>query len=411
MSRTRVVARPRQRRDNLGAWLVIAVSLALSGLLVCLPAVQAHDSGRDWTVRANPDTLDQGDGTDVELTVTNTSEDTSEEIGCVQFVLPNEFRVSDIWVSSLPDGMEWVTDVTHLSSGATLVTWSSWVGFLHADSDQAQAVFGIGVKAMQGGSFDWQGSGYKDKECNSGGFPDRDVSIDVTGATPKPTSKPVPTDTPDPTPRPTPRPTDTPGPTPDPTRTPSPTRTPRPTQQPTATPDPTPRPTPRPTIDPTAPPPTDEPTLEPTRTPRPTHRPHASNEPDATASPEPTPTEAPVDSARPDATPSPGGTQSGGGVPPGQNAGGGGGGGGTPDRIEIPGAPRGGTVATEVDVHSFDSLQSSFEFLVPSFAVSVPGLLVILAIAAQLAGGTLWLPAVRRNLGAFGFRRRRRLRA
>ena len=399
MSRTRSSATTTPRRRGLGVWFVVAVSLALCGLAAFYPAVQAHDSGRDWTVKADPDTIDQGDATNVELTVTNTSEDTSEEIGCVQFVIPKEFRVFSVWVSSLPDGMEWLTDLTRLSGGATLVTWSSWTGFLHADSDQDQAVLGVRVKATEGGSFDWQGSGYKDKECQSGGFPDVDLSFDVTGATPKPTSKPDPTDTPDPTPRPTSRPTQTPDPTPDPTRTP------RPTQQPTATPDPTPRPTP----DRTEPPATQEPTPEPTRTPRPTHRPHASNEPDATPSPEPTPSEAPGDSARPDATPSPDGAQSGGGVPPGQNAGGGRG--GTPDRIDIPGAPRGGTVATEVDVHSFDSLQSSFEFLVPSFAVSVPGLLVILAIAAQLAGGTVWLPAVRRNLGAFGFRRRRRLRA
>jgi hypothetical protein len=45
---------------------------------------------------------------------------------------------------------------------------------------------------------------------------------------------------------------------------------------------------------------------------------------------------------------------------------------------------------------------------VPSFALAVPGLLLLLAILAQVGGAAAWLPVVRRKLGAFGFRGGRR---
>jgi hypothetical protein len=45
---------------------------------------------------------------------------------------------------------------------------------------------------------------------------------------------------------------------------------------------------------------------------------------------------------------------------------------------------------------------------VPALALTVPGLLLMLAVLAQLSVGMLWLPVVRRWLGGFGFGRRRR---
>jgi len=48
------------------------------------------------------------------------------------------------------------------------------------------------------------------------------------------------------------------------------------------------------------------------------------------------------------------------------------------------------------------------DWAVPALAMSVPGLLLILAILAQLSAGAVWLPIVRRRLGAFGVGRRRR---
>ena len=47
----------------------------------------------------------------------------------------------------------------------------------------------------------------------------------------------------------------------------------------------------------------------------------------------------------------------------------------------------------------------------PSLVLSVPGLLLILAITAQGGVGILSMPFVRRWLGSFGLRRRREVRA
>ena len=44
---------------------------------------------------------------------------------------------------------------------------------------------------------------------------------------------------------------------------------------------------------------------------------------------------------------------------------------------------------------------------VPALVLTVPGLLLLLAVIAQAAGALLWLPVVRRWLGGFGLRRRR----
>jgi hypothetical protein len=40
------------------------------------------------------------------------------------------------------------------------------------------------------------------------------------------------------------------------------------------------------------------------------------------------------------------------------------------------------------------------EWIVPGVVLTVPGLLILLAVVAQLAGGTLWLPLARRVLGS-----------
>jgi hypothetical protein len=44
---------------------------------------------------------------------------------------------------------------------------------------------------------------------------------------------------------------------------------------------------------------------------------------------------------------------------------------------------------------------------VPSLVLTAPGLLLLLAILAQIGGAAAWLPVVRRKLGAFGIGRRR----
>jgi hypothetical protein len=46
----------------------------------------------------------------------------------------------------------------------------------------------------------------------------------------------------------------------------------------------------------------------------------------------------------------------------------------------------------------------AFDWAVPGLLLSVPGMLLILAIGAQAAGALAWLPLVRRRIGGFGLR-------
>jgi hypothetical protein len=52
-------------------------------------------------------------------------------------------------------------------------------------------------------------------------------------------------------------------------------------------------------------------------------------------------------------------------------------------------------------------LDGLIEWAVPSLVLTVPGLLLILAVLAQAVVGTLWIPVIRRWLGTFGVRRHR----
>ena len=223
-----------------------------------------------------------------------------------------------------------------------------------------------------------------------------------------------------------------PPPPPPPTPAPTPVPTPAPTPRPT--PAPTPRPTPTPIIPlPTLPLPTlplpsisIPPLPIPTRTPRPTDTPGPTATPRATGStPSQTPTLTPTATSSAGTTsPSPGSTPGaaadptptptpGGAGGPGIAGASGGpgptpGGGFTPDDPEFTVGRSGldpidGLI--DINVVGFDGL---IEWAVPAMVLSVPGLLLLLAVLAQAAGGLLWLPVVRRWLGGFGLGRRRR---
>ena len=140
---------------------------------------------------------------------------------------------------------------------------------------------------------------------------------------------------------------------------------------PTATPDPTPAPsiegpTPSPTIAAPA-------------------EPSASASPNA--SPGPTPSSTPV---LPVATPVPGSS------PPS---------GGSTEPFSLPDA---GTLAGAANDLGMAAAGlgglNMILWAVPSLILSVPGLLLVITIVAQAAGGLAWLPVARRKLGAFGLR-------
>ncbi len=236
--------------------------------------------------------------------------------------------------------------------------------------------------------------------------PTRTVSINVSPPVPTPTPVPTPAPTPVPTPPPTPRPTPTP--------------TPRPVASlalPTLPLPTLPLPTlPLPTLPlPTLPLPTlPLPTL-PSSSPTPTPTVGPGGSPSASATPSPASSAtassgaSPRASGDPSSAPGPGGapTSQRGGPGSGGSAGSGGtpgsGGGATPvdtGRFTVGFSglgPIDGLV--DVDVVGFDAL---LEWAVPALLLSVPGLLLLLAVLAQAAGGLLWLPMVRRWLGGFG---------
>jgi len=229
------------------------------------------------------------------------------------------------------------------------------------------------------------------------------MNVSASGSTPRPSSSPPPT--PPPTPAPTPAPTPTPilplptislPPVPLPTISlpPLPLPVPTPTPAPGTTPAPTARPTPSPL---------GEPTPTPTRSPN----------PDASAGP----------------TPSDGGSAAGGpgsgggpGAGPGAATGSGTGSGGSSGTASGGGRGAGGTDAdgpvfriagdgpdavvpvVGAEFAGFDSI----DWAVPALTLTVPGLLLMLAVLAQLSASAVWLPIVRRWIGAFGSGRRGR---
>jgi hypothetical protein len=205
----------------------------------------------------------------------------------------------------------------------------------------------------------------------------RTVTINVTAAaptqtpTPAPTAAPTPAPTAAPTPQPTPGPTATPRPTvvplpslPVPTIVALPTLVPQPTSTPTAAARPTPTPTPRPS-------------------------PGAGDRP-ASTDPSPEPSLA-VPAGR--ITPSGGGSGSG----PGQDQ-------HPPTGRDAPPflVPAG---AEELDLDLVSISFTGFEWAVPALVLTVPGLLIVIAVLVQSLIGLAWLPVARRWLGNDGRRR------
>ena len=217
----------------------------------------------------------------------------------------------------------------------------------------------------------------------------------------------APSSTQAPTPRPTPAPTVAPTPTPTPAPTlslpilpPLPTLppiipTPRPTAAPTPTPMPTGTPRPVPTGSAAA-------TPAPSGSTRPTTSPGASTPP-STAAPSSGAVEPSASPTSP-ADPPPGaGPIAGGGGSGGGSGAGSGGGPGAPaarpeERFTVPvvrdasGAP--GAITIDTGFVAF----GGFEWAVPAFVLTVPGLLLILAVFGQTLIGLAWVPVTRRWL-------------
>jgi hypothetical protein len=372
----------------------------VTAILALLPFVLAPQvvlAARLWALTATPLILTVGDPTAVRLTAQNVGGGGGgDEITCIHIDVPAAFEISDIEIVSIDGetsaavhGWEWVTSSV---SGATRITFKEptdsnpLVGLPSLDA----AVFRVTGAAGSAGLLTWDGGAADkpgksgDPDCGSGKFPALAVSLSVLPlATPAPT--PVPTAPP--TPAPTPAPTAVP--TPAPTAVPTPHATPRPTA------------TPVPSADPTG-------TPVPTSTPRITPVPSRSGGPSPSTSVDvsgtPTPevsgppgvgagsTLPPARTSEPEPAPS---------TTPGPDS----------DAIVVGGTGDDG--GARPPIGGLDNAVSSIfvelgvaAWSVPAVAIGVPGLLVVVVVLLQLAGGAAWLPVVRRSLAGNGLRRR-----
>ena len=386
--------------------------LALAAAFLALLALPGTAlAARAWTVSSSTLNLAAGSSTSVDLTVTDTGDSGSgADITCIRVHVASTFSISSATIVSIrgqssgaaynawavigptsgvvtvknaannyplkgssPPNDKAVVRVTGVASGLLAETWSV---------DGSDTPGGAGSTA-----------------CGGGAEVTKTLLFTVLpGPTPTPSPTPTPTPTPtrSPTPTPTPAPTATPAPTPAPTPIPTPT----PTLAPGQTPRPTPVPTPTPTLAPGQ-------TASPTNTLGPGGSPSLApgDTPIASLDESPGPTEsapvvAPPSNAAPDG--GSGGATTGhpgsGGLLVGGSGGGSGGSGGA--------SSIGGL--GDAAISAITALPGGMlPWAYPSFALVVPGLLVIVVILAQAAGALAWLPIVRRNLGAFGIRRRR----
>jgi hypothetical protein len=281
-------------------------------------------------------------GVSTTFTLTATNEDPLSQIGCVEVSVTSHFEVE---ATAIANGLPWTIGDSDSHTKVTVrsKTAGGSLGLLES------VVFTVQAIPLDAGTWTWSGTAYQDISC--GGSPLAGVplvAIAVTDAVPTVVPTLVPTALP----------------------------TLLPTALPTVIPIPTAIPAP------TA-------TLLPSRDPGPTRRPTQSPEP---AAPGPVRSEPPPTS---NGAGTGTGTGSGAVPSPGLDAG--------RDQVAVS--------ATDVRIDPDLSatpvgMQPFLALVVPAVLLSGPGILLILAFAAQVAGGLAWLPIVRRHLGERRARRR-----
>ncbi len=314
-----------------------------------------------WTITATPLAATTGVSRTFTLTATNTDPLSialsSAEIGCLWVDVPPNFTVTAAAVTGSNAGAGWHVDsvvdnrvVIHTDSGGERLALMDWVRF------------SVTATPLSTGSLTWNARAYRAQDCSGGGAllgvpPIVVVSGPPVTATPTPTPRPTPT----PTPRPTPRVTPNPTPVPTAASTPRPALTPRP------------RVTPAPTST------TGGPGGGASVTPAPSTA--GTAEPSAPGSVAP--------SQRPTPTP-PAGTGIGSPASPAVS----GPSDGSPPLGAVPALADGG-----LDLGPIGLLGGVMVWFVPSAVLGVPGLLVLLWVLLQTAGGLAWVPAIRRLRG------------
>ena len=390
---------PDVRSPRRGPLLAAPVVLLLATALGVAPVL----AGQDWSFKISPSSIVAGVEADILVTVTNTSSNASDgdRIGCVTVTAPAGLTVVSARIASATGGHAWRAATSAGVAGSVTATALSDASRLVGAQASDSVVIRIRVMGSTAGNKSVEGVVANGIDCSDsiGQQLARGISVTPAGPTPRPTSTP------------TPRPTSTPAPTPGPTPAPTPRPTPLPTARPT--PAPTPRPTPLPTPTPTAKP-TPTPTAKPVPTAMPTPAPTTPSTPTPAAPSTATPPPAPSISPGPSSPgPSPSATPS---APSAATA--------APVDRPAPSPPVSGVAtgsrspgfvtgradsrgAINIEGVAVGFTGELLAWVVPGLLMSVPGLLVLLAVLIQLSVGAAWLPVVRRRLGGFGFGRDR----
>ena len=369
--------RGRSLRAITGAALMVGL-----WAVVAAPSAAVLGASPTWVLDVSPSAIEAALPTTIDVTFSNRGGPTgAEDLGCVRISIPAAFTVVPPLTTTSPPGTTWK------AKGTTVVSVRASSGGDRLDSqDQTSSVtVSIPVLAVVPGTYTWSATAYAAQDCTKP-FPEQikpSVTVYLLVA-PTPTPTPTPAPTPKPTPKPTPTPRPTPRPTPARTPTPAPTATPTPTPAATAkggaTPDPTAQPSTALTVSPS---------------------PEGSEPPGPASTPAgggPIPRETPSASPRPSAD-SDGGSGSGVGAAL-LMAGFDGGDGGPSD---------GGAPAISLASAFTNPFGQGFAWAVPGLVLSVPGILLVLAvIAVQALGAAAWLPVVRRRIGSFEVRGRGR---
>ena len=326
-----------------------AAAGTLLGVLVV--ATSVHAAGH-WTMSVAPGSVTQGQSTGVVVRVTNIS--LKIGIRCAVVSVPSAFAVLGAGVTGTTANSPWSATTSPAGDGGTLVSIFNpdELGKLQP-GDWVDAT--VTVRGDVPGTYGWTGIVFHDPGCWEQpveGAITRTVTI--VGSAPPPPPPPPP-----------------PAAAPTPTQSSTAPVAPAPNEPaPSGTPDGTPRPAAAADDEPTAP----------TRAPD-------DDEPDG-ASPDdesrggggarPTPGSAPETGARPGA--------------------------GAAPRIEVAGPAEdvpvgGGILASSAGFAALSLLDDLHVWFVPGVAVGVPGLLLLVVVAVQMAGGALWIPLTRRLVG------------
>ena len=345
---------------------IAAAGVIFAALIVAAAtagAVSAATGG--WTIAWAPPAIVAGIPTNIVLTATNTSGGSS--VGCVRLQLPGAFAVSAVAVDAVAPAHAWTADPPFGGPAGSMIVEVHAVtegDVLKGDGDTV--VFHVTVTGTGPGTYVWPADSRDHANCTSGIDSDS-VTVSILGPTSTPTAAPTPAATSTPRPTPTPAPSSTPTPTP--RATPIASQTSAPTSTPA-------RSSPSSSAGPASPTPGSLPSATPSSTAPPT--------------PAPTPAES-ADAALPPIA----GAGAG-------NAGGGSGGPSSPDVAQAQLTVGGTSAATGIDpVMTISTLTrlDGMIWAVPSLALTVPGLLLVLAVLAQIAAGASWVPVVRRKLG------------